>query len=891
MKKKFLLYGLVALSSLALASCGGSGDNPNGSVLESQPSSDTSVEIPSGSGSVEIPVVPQPSNSNTPLVLSSQEVDKVFNPFFSSSAPDSNVVGMTQLGMLSNDEFGKVVYGKNEATVVLDYEEVFDASAGEKGVTTYNFVLKNNVKFSNGSQLTIKDVLFNLYVYLDPVYTGSSTIYSTDIVGLQEYRTQQADENSQNKFMDQFYDEAETKIGDLAFISSEIFDSYDGATLTLDEFKAELADWEGDSIYGTLVEDFDKACELFEEELENDYANSIGTAQDIVFVNKNGIEYPNLLTTDVEAFLYNEGFITFDRDESVIVSELAPLSEVKTWTKEHAIDLIFNIKMPMNVEEVITYWATAENLNTYLVNKAMSDYSSDEDNIVFKNISGIKYANKDSMVVVNGNEYAVPQYDSNGNLISGNEVLSISINGVDPKAIWNFSFGVAPMYYYSDAEHIAKFDYVENFGVEYANQDWMTATVKNPNKIGVPVGAGAYKVSSASGNSNNVGSGDFYNKGVIYFERNEHFILGTPNIKYVRFQVVASNNLTNALYNNEVDFIQPNAKPETITDLNNKASQGIANKSITTNGYGYIGINAGKVPSRYVRQAIMHAINTNECVNYYGNTAKAIHRPMSTESWAYPEGATAYYPYIAGEIPANLNVVNPLYKEFVTNKGYSAGQVLSEDHQLEFISYLVCDLGEYTIGSNGILTDGTTTLKYTFTIAGQEKDHPAFGAMRTAADILNKIGFEITVSTDAQALRKLTTGDLAVWAAAWSTTIDPDMYQVYHMDSNATSVNNWGYKQILRAPEKYEYEYDKIVALSELIEQGRETTDQALRARIYASALDIVMELAIELPTYQREDLFAWNSNKINSSSLNQNTSPYSGLTSELWNVRLNEES
>ena len=42
-------------------------------------------------------------NENTRLVLSSMELDGVFNPFYSSSAPDGSVVGMTQIGMLSSD--------------------------------------------------------------------------------------------------------------------------------------------------------------------------------------------------------------------------------------------------------------------------------------------------------------------------------------------------------------------------------------------------------------------------------------------------------------------------------------------------------------------------------------------------------------------------------------------------------------------------------------------------------------------------------------------------------------------------------------------------------------------------------------------------------------------
>ena len=144
-----------------------------------------------------------------------------------------------------------------------------------------------------------------------------------------------------------------------------------------------------------------------------------------------------------------------------------------------------------------------------------------------------------------------------------------------------------------------------------------------------------------------------------------------------------------------------------------------------------------------------------------------------------------------------------------------------------------------------------------------------------------------------QALTKLASGDLTVWAAAWGSTIDPDMYQVYHKDSNATSVLNWGYKQILlNTGGKYDTEVALINRLSDLIDAGRKTNNQDERAAIYSQALDIVMQLAIELPTYQRNDLFAYNTNKIDVNSLTPNAdlSPYKGLTSDLHLVSLVEE-
>ena len=52
-------------------------------------------------------------NEKDILVFSSGEFDGVFNPFFSTSAYDSGVVGQTQIGMISADETGNnVVFGK-----------------------------------------------------------------------------------------------------------------------------------------------------------------------------------------------------------------------------------------------------------------------------------------------------------------------------------------------------------------------------------------------------------------------------------------------------------------------------------------------------------------------------------------------------------------------------------------------------------------------------------------------------------------------------------------------------------------------------------------------------------------------------------------------------------
>ena len=867
---KFLILIMIFCVTTTLISCGSEGNQTDDGVYY--------------------------NNQTDPLVFSSQEVDKVFNPFFSTTATDGTVVGMTQIGMLGNDKDGKKpTYGDDEAVVTKDLQIVTEGTEDVDQTTTYYFVLKNNVRFSNGSYLTIKDVLFNLYVYLDPAYSGSSTIYSTDIVGLKKYRTQQTTEKEQDSFKAQFELEADTRIETLIATSLEIKDEHD--TYTSDEFKEYLAEYqELGGVYSNLVKDYEKAIELFRKELETDYSNSIDSYEDIVFKDKNGKIYKNLFTTDVEAFLYNEQFISWNKKEGKLTCDFVnDLSLLKNWTKEQAINTIMETKIPDALDEILTYWNTSITLDDYITNSVMEEYFKDASKRKYTNIEGIKFANYTEAVEVNGVTYDVPRYTdaSRNQLVEDSyEVLSITINDVDPKAIWNFSFSVAPMYYYSDQEHIEKFDYENNFGVEYSSQSFMNDVVKATDKLGVPVGAGAYAASRASGGITNISAGDFYDLGVIYYETNPYFVMGEAKIKKVRFQVIAANQMLTVLENGQVDYIEPNADPITISKLDAMKGKGIENTSIKTSGYGYIGINAGKVPSMQVRQAIMHAINTKECVDYYQTTAEAIYRPMSTASWAYPKGCTAYYPYIGSAIPEDLSVVNPFYRNYVTKLGKKAGDFLSEDEQQKFLKDLVESAG-YELNEDNIYQQGQNILKYTFTVAGEETDHPAWQALFHASEILNKVGFDINVTTDANALKKLNDGSLTVWAAAWGSSLDPDMYQVYHIESSATSTLNWGYKQIkANVGGKYDEELRIITQLSDIIERARKTNDQNRRTELYSQALDLVMQLAVELPTYQRDDLFAYNGSKIDVNTLTPTSelTPYNGLISDMHKISLKEK-
>jgi peptide/nickel transport system substrate-binding protein len=186
---------------------------------------------------------------------------------------------------------------------------------------------------------------------------------------------------------------------------------------------------------------------------------------------------------------------------------------------------------------------------------------------------------------------------------------------------------------------------------------------------------------------------------------------------------------------------------------------------------------------------------------------------------------------------------------------------------------------------------GDSALTITFTIAGSSiTEHPTYAVFLNAQRILNNLGWNVEIKADSQALTKLSTGSLEVWAAAWGSTIDPDMYQVYHKYSQATSVNNWGYSTILSdVTGVYDTEKTLISTLSDLIDEGRSMLDQDLRAYVYSQALDTVMELAVELPTYQRRNLLVYNSSKIDPASLTPTSelTAYRGLIDKIWELDL----
>jgi len=821
------------------------------------------------------------------FVTMTEQLDGLFNPFFYTSAPDGTIVGMTQIGMLGSKYVGgevQVAYGDNEAVVTKDYDIV----ENDDGTVTYTFVLKNGIKFSDGHPLTMEDVLFNYYVYLDPVYTGSNTLYSTDILGLAEYRTQTVGSNSDDSdslIASQAASRASARLNELI----NLFNSQVNASATKEVgyeamkaainahsvssgYKNAISNNPDEVTNKNLLADYEYALKLFKEELETDYVSAQESYIDKPYSNYE--EFKN----EVFCFMYTEGYVEVEYAEGAdgkidrtTIEKLTPAYPSSITTKEAAIDYIYNDKIARELNIILQYWATAATLNTEFTAKAkeviLHANVSDDGTLAVPNISGIvSLGHTDkagSAITVNGNSYTVASgHNADGTVTNASEhdVLQITIDGVDPKAIWNFALTVAPQHYYGEGSKVGVDIANNKFGVEFASFDFMAETIQSTRNIKIPMGAGAYKATNAK-NDDKPSESEFYTNNVVYFKANNNFEsvgagISNAKIEKIRYQVVSSANAIAALEEGNVHYISPSLTTDNYEKLENLSSKGMITLTTDQLGYGYIGINSAKVNDINLRKAIMCAMNTSLALDYYrAGTAEQIFWPMSKVSWAHPKGADATdngfdYPPL-GTWNESVAVAN--IEKYMQEAGVSAGD---------------------------------SELKVKFTIAGSSlQDHPTYKVFRDAAALLNGLGWDVEVVCDTQALTKINTGSLEVWAAAWSSALDPDMYQVYHKDSTATSTLAWGYNYLKTSGSAEEL--DILDELSELIDDARETNDQSVRAGLYKQAMEHILDLAIELPVYQRSVLYAYNSNVIASSSLpaESEMNPFSSPLDRIWEV------
>ena len=182
-KQAIALASAAALSVGMLAGCGGAASSA--ATASSESNSTATAEASTTAA------------SDGTLVLAETGFESKFSPFFAASAADQDVIDLTQIALLGADRKGEMVLngieGETREYNGTDYTYYGPADCevteNADGTVTYAINMRDDLVFADGTPITIDDVIFNLYVYMDPTYDGSATLYSMPIAGLDDYRS------------------------------------------------------------------------------------------------------------------------------------------------------------------------------------------------------------------------------------------------------------------------------------------------------------------------------------------------------------------------------------------------------------------------------------------------------------------------------------------------------------------------------------------------------------------------------------------------------------------------------------------------------------------------------------------------------------------------------
>ena len=776
-RKKTLALLLALLMGLSLiAGCAKTPADPETPDVTQNPAA-TNTEEPKES-----------KNDTTPLVVGYSPFSSKFSPFFAETAYDVDVYEMTAVPLLNGDRTGAIIMKGIEGETVeyngtaYTYTGIADATITENadGTVFYDFVLRDDVTFSDGEPLTVDDVIFSIYVYCDPAYDGSSTLFAQPIEGMEAYRS-----GMSIKWNLIFNDGPEKSLAG----SAEGYYTAEEAA----------AFWEA----------FDRAGEAFAQEIV-DYCIAAGYG------------------TDVATAAAAWGF------------------------------------------EGLAAEATAADFFQAILDKYGYDLSDDGINCETAGTSISSFITSEVTAIDPGYIAGVQTGESAPSITgvqkTGDNSLRIVLTKVDATAIYSLAgIYVSPLHYYGDE---ALYDY-ENNSFGFPKGD-LTIVRKNTTQ---PMGAGPYKFIK-------------FENGVVSFEANEAYYKGAPKIKYINFLETQEADKLNGVVTGTVDITDPSFSVDTVSAIE-KANGGELNGSVVTVntvdnlGYGYIGMNAknmsvGGEPASEASKNLRKAFGTIFSVyrevaidSYYGERASVINYPISNTSWAAPQPADDGY-----KVAFSTDVTGAdIYTSGMSaDERYAAAKTAALGF-LEAAGYTVAD-GKVTAAPEG------AKLEYELWIPGDGVgDHPSFMICTLAAEAFKEIGINLIVTdltNSSELWTALEAEQLDMWAAAWQATVDPDMYQIYFSgdDSNAAGGSNYMYA--ISDPE-----------LNQLILDARASLDQTYRKAMYKACLDIVIDWAVEIPVYQRQNAIIFSTERVDMDTVTPDITTFYDWMMEIENTSL----
>lgn len=441
---------------------------------------------------------------------------------------------------------------------------------------------------------------------------------------------------------------------------------------------------------------------------------------------------------------------------------------------------------------------------------------------------------------------------------TGDYSMRVTSTEIAANLIYQLAIEISPLHYYGDKD---AYDYDNNqFG--FPKGDLSSVRAKTTS----PLGAGPYIFKE-------------FTNGVVYLEANKNYYKGEPKTKYLQFKETQDDDKVPGIESGTFDISDPSYSKDVVKQIEDYNGGGITGDVITTKlydflGYGYIALNSknvsvnGKIDSdasKNLRKAIATVIAAyrDEAIDsYYGETASVINYPISSTSWAAPQVTDDGYT-VAYSVDVNGN---PIYTaQMTTEQRYEAALQASLAF-FEAAGYTVKD-GKLVSAPKG------AKLEYTVNIgADGTGDHPSFLLLKTAADALKTIGFTLTVNDIAQAsdlYASYQSGVAEIWCAAWGATSDPDMYQIYHSKG---STNYYGI---------YDDELDQLIL------DARKSSDQTYRKGLYKAAMEIVMDWAVEIPIYQRSEVYTVSTQRVKVDTLTPDMTPYWSWMNEVETIEM----
>ena len=761
-KQVLALAMAVAMAAGLLAGCGSS-------------ASSSAESVASGEATSEAAATDTGSSDGT-LVLADTGFEGKFSPFFAVSSADQHVIDLTNIALLGADRKGEMILkgieGETREYNGTDYTYYGPADCevteNADGTVTYAINMRDDLVFSDGTPITIDDVIFNLYVYMDPTYDGSATLYSMPIAGLDDYR------NSM------------TTLSKLIAEAGE--DNTDNSLFTAEQQKAF---WDAVNEGGAA----------FAQEIV-DYCVSAGYAAD---------------SNDVATAASAWGFDGLAADATAKDFFLA-IAEKYDWN-----------------------FASME---AETAGSALSDL-----------IPADVYAYSTTGVATGADVDTV-----SGIVKTGDYSMTITTTELSNSMIYQLQLPIASLDYYGDR---SLYDY-DNHSYGFKKGDLS----KVRSVTSAPMGAGVYTFNK-------------YSDGVIYLDANPNYYEGEALIKHVNMKETQEADKITGVQAGTIDISDPSYSLEAANQIAtiNGGNSDLDGSVITTRlmdyrGYGYIALSAENVKvgndpaseeSKDLRKAIMTVIAAyrDEGINsYYGDTATIINYPMSNTSWAAPSVTDDGY-----KIAYSTDVDgNEIYTSDMSGDTKYAAALQAALGYFEAAGYTV-ENGQVTAAPAG------AKMEYTVNIgASGNGDHPSFQVLTNAAAALKTIGFTLTVNDLANAsdlYSSYQSGVAEGWVAAWQSTNDPDMYQLY--DSKGST----NYYEINDAD------------LDELIEAARQTTDQDARKAMYKEAMEIIMDWGVELPVYQRSEATIFSSERVDTTTIPNDMTPYWTYQSEINKIAL----